>query len=288
MSNKMIIVIITINEMRIIFFRKNTMLRQQLRAVSKTEEAHKLTPRQNKEPDLSKLLTPKLKSSSADYVIDTIKELLLTKKILPGDKLPSEMELARFLSVSRGSVREAMKILSAIGIVEIKRGDGTYVSSNMDGKILFDPLLFSFILTQSSVNELKELRLLLEKDVVRLVIKNATDEDIQTLKECHEVMEALKKDTAKNYNEELLRCELEFHQIQGKITKNKLLEKIYNFVLEYFRPSIALGIQKHAKDSLESKETHKNILDAIEKRDVAAAEKAIENSVDVWTELMLK
>jgi len=244
--------------------------------------------KENKELDLSTLLTPKPNKSSADYVITNIKELLLTKKIMPGDKLPSEMELAKFLSVSRGSVREAMKILSAFGIVEIKRGDGTYVSLNIDGKVLFDPLLFSFILTQAGVDELKELRLILEKDVIRLVIKNATDADIQTLRKCHDAMETLKSDNEKIFNEELLRCELEFHQIQGRITKNKLLEKIYNFVLEYFRPYIALGIQKHAYGSLESKETHKNILEAIEKRDIIAGEKAVESSVEVWTDLILK
>ncbi|MBP2640478.1 MAG: transcriptional regulator [Firmicutes bacterium] len=244
--------------------------------------------KQTRELDLSALLTPKPNKSSADYVVTNIKELLLTKKILPGEKLPSEMELTRLLSVSRGSVREAMKMLSALGIIEIKRGDGTYVSSNMDGKVLFDPLLFSFILTQSSINELKELRLLLEKDVIRLVVKNATDSDIQTLRDCHETMETLKNDNTKFFNEELLRCELEFHQIQGRITKNRLLEKIYNFVLEYFRPSIALGIEKHAYGSLESKETHKNILEAIEKRDIIAAEKAVESSVEVWTALISK
>ncbi len=247
-----------------------------------------MTIKQNREPDLSTFLTPKTNKSSADYVVNTIKELLLTKKIMPGDKLPSEMELAKMLSVSRGSVREAMKILSAFGIIEIKRGDGTYVSSNIDGKVIFDPLLFSFILTQPGVDELKELRLILEKDVIRLVIKNATDEDIQELRKCQEAMETLKNDTKENFNEELLRCEMEFHQIQGRITKNKLLEKIYNFVLEYFRPYIALGIQKHASGSLESKETHQNILEAIEKRDPVAAEKAVESSVEVWTGLLLK
>ncbi len=53
-----------------------------------------------------------------------------------------------------------MKILVAFGIIEIRRGDGTYVSSDIEGKVLFDPLLFSFILSQPEFEELKELRLL--------------------------------------------------------------------------------------------------------------------------------
>ena len=60
--------------------------------------------------------------SSVDTVIDTIQELLLSKQLKPGDKLPNEIELTKSLSISRGSIREAMKILSSYGIVEIKRG----------------------------------------------------------------------------------------------------------------------------------------------------------------------
>ena len=82
-----------------------------------------------REPDLSVFLASKPTASSVDFVVNSIKELLLGKKILPGDRLPPETELCRLLSVSRGSVREAMKVLSALGIVEVKRGDGTYVST---------------------------------------------------------------------------------------------------------------------------------------------------------------
>lgn len=117
--------------------------------------------------EFSAVLTSKPNSSSVDYVVNSIKDLLLTKKVLPGDRLPPEMELSRMLSVSRGSVREAMKILSALGIVEVKRGDGTYVS-NRGGEVLFDPLLFSLIVSQPSFDELKELRLILEMNVIRL------------------------------------------------------------------------------------------------------------------------
>lgn len=243
--------------------------------------------KQNNEFDFSILLTPKPNESSVDYVINNLKELLLTKKIIPGDRLPPEMELAKLLSVSRGSIREAMKILSAFGIIEIKRGDGTYVSSDIEGKVLFDPLLFSFILSQPEFEELKELRLLLEKDVIRLVIKHANEEELQTLRRCYEVMEVLKNNDEQMYDK-VLECDLEFHHILGKITKNKLLEKIYNFVMEYFRPYIAQSIQKHTYFSLESKETHKNILEAIEKRDFISAEKAVEDSVEVWKNLIFK
>ena len=67
----------------------------------------------------------KKKKTATDVVIDKIKSLLLAKELKPGDLIPPENELANAMNVSRGSVREAMKVLSAFGIVEIKRGNGT-------------------------------------------------------------------------------------------------------------------------------------------------------------------
>ncbi|MDT8899960.1 FadR/GntR family transcriptional regulator [Anaeroselena agilis] len=231
-------------------------------------------------------LTARPSESSVDYVVNSIKELLLTQKVRPGDRLPTEMELARLLSVSRGSVREAMKILSAFGIVEIKRGDGTYVA-NMSGKVLFDPLLFNLILSQPNFDELKEFRLLLEKDVVRLVIKNASTEDINLLRVAYEEMNALKDQEPRSYDQ-LLDSDLKFHIVLGQICNNRLFEKIYLFIMEYFKPFIAQSLRKHTNFSLESNETHRRVLDAVERRDIAAAERAIENSLDVWQNLIFK
>lgn len=236
--------------------------------------------------DITSKFTARPSESSVDYVVNSLKELLLTQKVKPGDRLPTELELAKLLSVSRGSIREAMKILSAFGIIEIKRGDGTYVS-NMDAKVLFDPLLFSLILSKPNFDELKEFRFLLERDVIGLVIKNASDEDIQLLRDAYEEMNALKDQESKSY-EKLLDSDLKFHTVLGQICKNRLLEKIYLFIMEYFKPSIAQSLRKHTNFSLESNETHRKVLEAVEKRDIVAAEKAIENSLDVWQDLIFK
>jgi DNA-binding FadR family transcriptional regulator len=205
---------------------------------------------------------------------------------MPGDRLPAETELTKLLSVSRGSVREAMKILSALGIVEIKRGDGTYVS-NGGSEILFDPLLFSMIVSQPHFSELKELRLILEKNVVRLAIRNAGDEDLQPLRDCLEKTEALKDKEEKKY-EELLAYDMEFHSILGQACKNRPLETIYNFVMQYFKIYIEQSLHKHSDFSQESAEAHNKILSAVLQRDVAAAEHAVEESMEVWEYLVFK
>ncbi len=67
--------------------------------------------------------------SSVEIVVEKIKALLVQQSLKPGDMIPSETILADNLKVGRGSVREAIKILSAYGVLEIRRGAGTYVAS---------------------------------------------------------------------------------------------------------------------------------------------------------------
>ena len=239
-----------------------------------------------RELEFSSFLAAKPSASSVDFVVNSIKELLLNKKVMPGDRLPAETELTRLLSVSRGSVREAMKILSALGIVEIKRGDGTYISTRGD-EVVFDPLLFSLIVSQPKFAEIKELRLILEKNVVRLVIRNAGDQEISALRVCFENTQALLNKQAKNY-EELLAYDLEFHKILGHACKNGPLETIYKFVMQYFESYIEASLHKQTDFSHESIEAHKKILMAVEQRDALAAEQAVEDSMEVWEFLVLK
>lgn len=241
--------------------------------------------------NLASIFEPKERESSVNYVINNIKDSLLAQQIMPGEKLPSEMELAKLLSVSRGSIREAMKILAAFGIIEIKRGDGTYVTKDFEGKVIFDPLLFSFILSQPAFEELKELRLMLEKYIVRLAIRNQTEQDIAVLKECNLELRSLKH-AQENMSEEdlnaLLECDLKFHYILAKIAKNRLIEKIYLFVLEYFKPYIKESMKNQIYFTFTSSSSHEKILAAMEKDDSALAELAVEASIEDWGKLMFK
>jgi len=106
------------------------------------------------------------RGSAVDLVINGIKQMVVTGRVRPGDRLPTEMELAASLSVSRGSVREAMKILSAFGIVDIIRGDGTYVATSMR-KTFFGPLFFSLIASKGDAERLVELREMVDRSDYR-------------------------------------------------------------------------------------------------------------------------
>ena len=236
--------------------------------------------------EFSSILESKPAASSVDHVVNSIKTLLLGRKVLPGDRLPAEIELTRLLSVSRGSVREAMKILSALGIVDVRRGDGTYIADH-GGNVAFDPLLFSMIVSQPKFAELKELRLILEKNVARLAILNASESELTALRHCVENTQALSRKKEKDYAA-LLSYDLEFHRILGQSCRNGPLQTIYKFVMQYFESYISQSLHNQSEFSRESREAHEKILAAIELRNVAAAEQAVEDSMEVWEALVFK
>ena len=219
---------------------------------------------------------------ATDIVVKTIKRLLITKKLVPGDRLPSETELSQMLNVSRGSIREAMKILSAYGIVKIKRGDGTYIADNTDG-ISFDPLLFRLIVSQGDIDDLKELREMIELGIIKLAIENANEEDILALDSAYEY--TAEKLRNKEFEDEvLIETELMFHSALGQATGNKLIQTIYNFVMDLYVPNI----YSDKRDELfleDALQCHRPIIDAITERNLKAGEEAVRYSVDVWKQL---
>ena len=221
--------------------------------------------------------------SIPDVVIEAIRKALETGELKPGDKLPSEMEIAEGMSISRGSVREAMKILSAYGVVSVQRGKGTFISENTDSKGFVNPMLFNFLLIKPVQKEIVDYRYFIERSVFEMSIKNASEEDIELLEKN---LEAMKKlfNQASNKSVEL---EIEFHRLLGKCTKNRLLEKTYQIAMEYFFPTIERI--HYNKDRLEETvEIHEISINTIKERRYEDIEKVLEMNTEIWIRLSRK
>ena len=220
--------------------------------------------------------------STVDTVIYKIKELLIKGQLRPGDKLPNEIELAKQLKTSRGSIREAMKVLTYFGILQIKRGDGTYVSSSSPRSAI-DHILFQLLLSETDLYKLSELRKLIELGMIDPIIQHADDRDLEeiecSIKEQKALMEQIPRDP-----ERITKADLRFHYALGKATKNDLIEKIYRFTLELFTPSIA-KTHEYEEGAKIAFEVHSEILAGIKERDSMRAQKAILNSIDAWIRL---
>ena len=225
------------------------------------------------------------KETVVDRVLKFIKSLILSKKLKRGDRLPSENELTSLLCVSRSAVREAMKILEALGIVTIQPGNGTYVNES-PLRSVFDPIVLELALADPEADKVLELREALEMAIARLVVANAGLEDLRDIRRAFSEMEAANIEGVTD-PERLLQYDIDFHISLAKATKNPLIERVYEFVLEFFTPYIRKSISIE-NAAARSHELHRAIVIAVEARDSIAAEKAAKDSLAVWRDMFLK
>jgi DNA-binding FadR family transcriptional regulator len=217
------------------------------------------------------------RSTAVDQVVDAVRNSLINRRLKPGDLMPSESELAELLHVSRGSIREAMKILSAFGVVDIKRGDGTYVATTANKK-LFDPFFFQLLVSPADIAELAELRALVESGVVKLMLKKATDEDIAALESASRDLERCiaehpgDRELAKKYD-------IAFHTLMGEATRNGLVKSLSSFVMELLAPTM--------HPEWHGIKAHDELVRALKARDEAAAMDAIHEHNMIWEDLNL-
>lgn len=176
------------------------------------------------------------KESAVDFVLRNVKEWFITRKIRSGDRLPSEGELCQLFGVSRGTIREAMKILAATGVVEVKRGDGTYVA-DVFAQTLFDPLMFKMFCSSHTVRDIVQLREMLEIAVVELIIRNADTESIDKLEG---INNRLRQELASSVDvQKAYEYDIAYHRCMGECTKNPLLRILYEFAIDFLESSIS-------------------------------------------------
>jgi GntR family transcriptional repressor for pyruvate dehydrogenase complex len=227
-----------------------------------------------------KMLKPIKKVSLTDSIIRQLISYIQTDLKL-GEKLPSERKLIDMLGVGRTSVRESLRALEMLGIVETRAGEGSYVSRNEDG-YLRKQIELGVFSTQRSVIEIYEARRVIEVGMVPVVIQNITDEE---LVQCRAVLNKMKTVDEGNFDL-FLTYDQQFHRIIAASTRNAILSEVLKLthrIMEEER-KITDDSTKQLKKALKF---HEVILEALEERDVAATVKAVEKHMD-WTKTLLK
>ena len=220
------------------------------------------------------------RESTVDIVVNNFKKLLIEQKLKPGDRLPNEVEISEAMNVSRGSVREALRILTAFGLVESRVGTGTYICQK-PGRTLADSLLFSFFVNNPNIGKLYEFRRLIEIDILESVLDHY-DENEEERRMLEENVDELKELLTKNPDTDWLReNDISFHCLMGICTKNVLMERIYGIVIDFMEASIAETL-KNQHGEIVYKE-HMQILEVIRTRDYSRIEEVITSSVDTWS-----
>jgi GntR family transcriptional repressor for pyruvate dehydrogenase complex len=228
-------------------------------------------------------IEPLSKETRVQSIIGKVKDLLLRGVFFPGSKLPTEVDLIKTLGVSRTPIREAIKVLQAIGVLEIRRGDGTYINTSITPNAI-QPLIFNLILQRGTPVELAELRLFFEEAYTKLAASKRTPEDLDALGKCLREMEILIK-SQRHDEESLLKKDLEFHFTVLKATHNKLVYEIGQVIMELFTTTIRTahrtnGFSPHAL------EHHRRIYDCIQKQDLSKIEPVVRESLRFWETLV--
>jgi GntR family transcriptional repressor for pyruvate dehydrogenase complex len=155
-----------------------------------------------------------------DEAIDKIKQMILSGRVRPGEKLPREADLAAELGLSRNSLREAVKALSVINVLDVRQGDGTYATS-LAPSLLLEAL--SFIVDfhrDDTVLDFLEVRRILEPAATALATIRMSEEDRAEL---GKVLETVDVDTPV---EELVAADLEFHRQIAVGARNPVLASL--------------------------------------------------------------
>ncbi|MDE7018447.1 MAG: FadR family transcriptional regulator [Lachnospiraceae bacterium] len=204
--------------------------------------------------------------SLPEQAADQIAKLIMENHLTSENKLPSEFELAELLNVGRGTVREAVKLLVARNVLEIRRGKGTYLAPN-PGEVP-DPLGFAYYPDQMRLAlDLVEIRSQLEPWVARMAAEHATAGNIELLRECCAKVEQdilNKRDHSQN--------DVQFHVAIAECTQNLVVPRLIPIITYSITLFVSLTESRLRTETIIG---HRELLEAISDGDGLRAEKSM-------------
>lgn len=213
-------------------------------------------------------LEPIKQNTVTEIVAQRLMNLLSEGILRPGDKLPPERDLARQLRVGRTTVREVLKMLTLSGILEAKRGDGTYVRTDFRD-FLTRQIHWPILLSNHEVNMIAEVREGLEVKAARLAALRATPEEIEDIAVFRKMAHIEGRDIDLETD-----LDMQFHNAIAKAAHNELLSHLMLSLQGFFHQYITIASE--LTDRLETTiSEHQAIYQAIVSRDSDAAERAM-------------
>jgi len=207
----------------------------------------------------------------SDRIIAQIRDAILSGQLKPGDKLASEKELMTQFEVSKATMREALRVLEVIGLIEVRKGTagGAFVAE-VDMKTTIHSLINFIHFQPVSIREITMLRYLIEPTVAQVAAAKITDEDVLNLKN-------IIGETIESGGFELSK-EIGFHRYLARMAGNTLLTLLIDFIdnlLEDIKGRLNLGSEFYR----EVREAHQIILECLIQRDSVAAGIAMTNDL---------
>lgn len=204
-----------------------------------------------------------LSQNVADNILSMI---TIEKRFSAGDKLPNEIELSEKLNVSRSTLREAIRILVALDILEIQRGKGTYVTQNAFNQQQDIEQLAN---VRVKAKDLYEMRLIFEPEAAYLAAIRATDAEIKRIIEYGKKVEFEILNKQDRTNDEQA-----FHKAIAQATHNEFMNKLMPILFQAISKGVVLSL-KSDKAIQSTLSDHRNIMEFLEQRNAEGARNAM-------------
>ena len=230
-------------------------------------------------PEKNNLLKKQLhKDSVVNQVVKQITDSIIAGNLKPGDKLPTEPELCE------NSVREAIKILEAYGVVYIKRAEGTFVNDTYNHKML-DPMLYGILLDKNMRIDIIQVRKVLDTGMLYQIIGGITDEKMNQILQEFENLKTVvlgEKVTAK----QVLQADVDFHLALVESTENPILCNMHEYVDRITTPSrektVELVLEKNQKETFIL--LHQKIINLLLEKNYQNIESVLAEHYQFWVE----
>ncbi|MGI6466665.1 MAG: FadR/GntR family transcriptional regulator [Sphaerochaetaceae bacterium] len=213
----------------------------------------------------------KKRTSVVTEAMFRLKELIISDQYHVGDKIPTELELAKRFGIGRSSIREAIKVFQYLGIVETNVPKGTFLSKN--NKVAAELLTWFSILERKSIFEILELREVFEqRGVLNIVQLFQTDREKAEaiVQQLEDEVNNIQKAILVNDYEEIQKGDYNFHHIIIKQTGNDLFNSIFSLLDKFTRKEMSKTHENYA-DLQKIVEEHMVIVDAIKSEDILTA-----------------
>ncbi len=198
------------------------------------------------------------RTTRATRIADQVVGMIETQRLQPGDSLPPERQLADLLEVSRPSLREALHILQAQGIVSIKHGQGTFVAE----PVVAQELRAAMMTSAHDLNELFDAREVLEVPASNWASKRATKEDLRVLRATINQMEQITNSESIDY-QQLQALDAKFHLTIVGIAGNRFINQTLGVLQDVMQLSMDTTLRVPGRSEI-SRHEHNLILEAIE------------------------
>ena len=207
-------------------------------------------------------------------------ERLILKKLRPGDKLPSERELAEMLKVSRSSIRDAIRGLELRGLVEPRQGAGTIVRESAV-EPLANPFANALKRRKEMVSELLDFRKMLEPPLAARAATHASADEILEMEEILQRQEA-----KQSQGEPAVAEDAEFHYSVALASGNSVVLKVLDIIMDLLRDTRERSLQVEGRPQ-KSLAGHRRILAAIKRHDAEGAKSAMRRHIEDVEEIVL-